>query len=246
MKTSYGTLAETVNGLKKDGYTMDLNLQEECLVCHQNNTSLSPDDFDIDAVYRFEGESNPDDEAVVYAISSPKFNIKGVLVNGYGIYADDFSSALVEKLGRGSATSFSDSKKSGAINTRSNEATPQRPEGNRMLNAPLLEIDLNKFLTQLIEEPTWKESDRNSITVFKSGTMRIVLIGLHENALLKTHTANGIISVQVLDGLMKFTAGEQTVQLGKGQMITLQKNIPHSVFAVKETFFVLTLAIEKE
>jgi hypothetical protein len=100
MKVSYGTLAETVNGLKNDGYTMDLNLQEECLVCHQNNKSLSADDFDIDAVYRFEGQSNPDDEAVVYAISSPKYGIRGVLVNGYGIYADDFSSALVEKLRR--------------------------------------------------------------------------------------------------------------------------------------------------
>jgi hypothetical protein len=98
MKTSYGTLAETVNGLKQDGYTMDLNLQKECLICHQNNTSLSPDDFEIDGVYRFEGPSNPDDEAIVYAISSPKFGIKGVLVNGYGIYADEYSTALVEKL----------------------------------------------------------------------------------------------------------------------------------------------------
>jgi quercetin dioxygenase-like cupin family protein len=132
------------------------------------------------------------------------------------------------------------------MDTRSNEATPQRPEGNRMINAPLLEIDLNKFLTQLKEETTWKESDRNSITIFKSDTMRIVLIGLHENTLLKTHTADGIISVQVLDGLMKFTAEEQTVQLEKGQMIALQRKIPHSVFAVKETFFLLTLAIEKE
>jgi hypothetical protein len=98
MKTSYGTLAETVNGLKQDGYSMDLNLQKECIVCHQNNASLSPEDFEIDGVYRFEGPSNPDDEAIVYAISSPKFGIKGVLVNGYGIYADEYSTALVEKL----------------------------------------------------------------------------------------------------------------------------------------------------
>lgn len=98
MKTSYGTLAETVNGLKRDGYTMDLNLQKECLVCHQNGANLSPDDFEIDAVYRFEGSSDPDDSAIVYAISSHKFDIKGVLVNGYGIYADEYSSALVEKL----------------------------------------------------------------------------------------------------------------------------------------------------
>ena len=42
--------------------------------------------------YRFEGVSNPDEEAIVYAISSAKFDIKGILVNGYGISADEASS----------------------------------------------------------------------------------------------------------------------------------------------------------
>lgn len=100
MQTSYGTLSETVNGLRSEGYTLDFNIQQECLVCHQNDTSLSPDDFEIDAVYRFEGQSNPDDEAIVYAISSPKYGVKGVLVNGYGIYAEAFPSVLVQKLQR--------------------------------------------------------------------------------------------------------------------------------------------------
>ena len=77
---------------------MDFNIREECLVCHLDNVTLSPDDFEIDKVYRFEGESNPDDEAVLYAISSPKFGVKGVLVNAYGIYSDAASHALVKKL----------------------------------------------------------------------------------------------------------------------------------------------------
>ncbi|MBS1614498.1 MAG: phosphoribosylpyrophosphate synthetase [Bacteroidetes bacterium] len=101
MKTSYGTLSETINGLKKDGYTHDFNLREECLYCHQNDASLSPEEFEIDATYRFEGVSDPEDQAVVYAISSDKFKIRGVLVNGYGIYSEEFPSALIEKLKRG-------------------------------------------------------------------------------------------------------------------------------------------------
>ena len=100
MNKEYGTLSETVEGLKKEGYTHDLNIKEECLVCHQSYTSLSPDDFEIDEVFRFEGASNPDDEAVVYAISSSKFGIKGVLVNAYGIYSEDASNVLVQKLQR--------------------------------------------------------------------------------------------------------------------------------------------------
>lgn len=98
MNKDYGTLSQTVEGLKNQGYDLDLNMKQECLVCHQNNTVLSPDDFEIDAVYRFEGESNPDDEAVVYAISSPKYGVKGVLVNAYGLYSDGASDALVQKL----------------------------------------------------------------------------------------------------------------------------------------------------
>jgi hypothetical protein len=98
MKESYGTLSETVNGLKKDGYTLDFNIHQECIVCNDPNTVMSPDDFEIDKTYRFEGESDPDDECIVYAISSKKYQAKGTLVNGYGIYANDETSALVAKL----------------------------------------------------------------------------------------------------------------------------------------------------
>jgi len=98
MKEWYGTLSETINGLKKEGYTLDFNICEESVTCHQTNLILSPEDFEIDKVYRFEGESNPDDQSILYAISSPKFEVKGVLVNGYGISSDDVTNALIKKL----------------------------------------------------------------------------------------------------------------------------------------------------
>lgn len=129
------------------------------------------------------------------------------------------------------------------MKNKSNEATAQRPEGDRLLNASLVEMDLNKFIAQLKQETTWADSDRNSITIFKSDHMTIVLIGVHANAELKTHIAKGHINVQVLDGDIKFTAEQQTVSMGKGQMISLKENIPHSVLAIKESFFLLTMMI---
>ncbi len=98
MKESYGTLSETINGLKKEGYTLDFNVSQKCLVCNEINEQLSPEEFKIDKVYRFEGASNPDDQSILYAISSLKFNVKGVLVNGYGISADVETDELIEKL----------------------------------------------------------------------------------------------------------------------------------------------------
>jgi quercetin dioxygenase-like cupin family protein len=127
------------------------------------------------------------------------------------------------------------------MENKSNESTPQRPEGDRLLDAPLVKMNLPHLMEQLRNEPSWKDSDRNSITVYKSEHLRIVLIGLHENAELKTHTANGIISVQVLEGHVKFTTEQEATELEKGQMLALKSKIPHSVFAVKETFFLLTM-----
>ena len=131
------------------------------------------------------------------------------------------------------------------MENKSNEATALRPEGDRMLNGNLVEIDLNKFIAELKQEPTWVNSDHNSITVFKSDTSTMVLIGMHKNAELKEHTAIGNISVQVVAGEINFFAEQQTRSMVKGQMITLAANIPHSVTALEESFFLLTLVINK-
>ena len=98
MEKNFGTLSQTVDGLKKNGYNLDFNIRGECLVCDSTNTELSENDFEIDEVYRFEGESNPDDEAIVYAISSTDNSVKGTLVDAYGTYYDSASEELVEKL----------------------------------------------------------------------------------------------------------------------------------------------------
>ena len=126
---------------------------------------------------------------------------------------------------------------------KSNEATPLRPEGDRVLDADLVQMDLNEFIRQIKEESTWAEGDRNSIAIYKSDTLRIVLLGLRQNAEFITHQANGNISVQVLEGRIKFSTEQKSVTLDKGQMLALHENIPHSVTALKESFFLLTLAM---
>lgn len=92
---AYDTVSEAVNGLKKRGFILDYNLGENCLVCHGDKFNVN--DFEIVEVYRFEGNSDPADEAVVYAIESVKGE-KGVLVNGYGISAESIGSEMAKKL----------------------------------------------------------------------------------------------------------------------------------------------------
>ena len=97
METS-NTLSETINELRKMGYTEDFNLLTDCISASGSAVKLYPEDFVIDSHYRFEGPSDPADESVVYAISSLKNEMKGVLVNSYGIYSDELVDELVSKL----------------------------------------------------------------------------------------------------------------------------------------------------
>jgi glutamine synthetase type III len=98
MLENYGTLSETIQALMKEGYTLDFNIGNSCLVCNHTKNEFSPDQFVIDKIYRFEGVSNPDDQSILYAISSETLGVKGVLVNGYGISADEDTNDLIAKL----------------------------------------------------------------------------------------------------------------------------------------------------
>lgn len=99
-RKNYDTVTEAMADLKKLGYTIDFSIltDKECLICHITETALSPDDFEIDHFYRFEGDSDPGDAMIVYAISSTENNLKGIVVNAYGMYAENSTSAIVKKL----------------------------------------------------------------------------------------------------------------------------------------------------
>jgi hypothetical protein len=94
----YDTVSEAVNDLNVRGYTQEFTVKGNCLYCHTNEAQLRPDEFTIDEVYRFEGNTDPADESVIYAVSSTDGSMKGILVDAYGAYADTASEELVSKL----------------------------------------------------------------------------------------------------------------------------------------------------
>jgi hypothetical protein len=95
MQVAYDTVSQAVNGLKERGYTLDFNLQENCIECE--GKKFNPKDFEIKEFYRFEGDSDPADESIVYAIESGS-GVKGVLVNAFGVYSESLSDEMVRKL----------------------------------------------------------------------------------------------------------------------------------------------------
>ena|ERR1700754_3118816 len=93
----YESLVDALDDLKERGYEADFETQSVCLYCGDLDLRLNPEEFTVDEVHRFEGDSNPDDSAVVYAISSST-GVKGVLVDGYGAYSGNLSFEMARKL----------------------------------------------------------------------------------------------------------------------------------------------------
>ncbi len=92
------TLSETMADLRTQGYTEDFNLQQHSLTCRDGQFKIFADEFVIDRAFRFDDNTDPADEAILYAIHSDTHNLKGVLVNGYGIYSEPLADAMANKL----------------------------------------------------------------------------------------------------------------------------------------------------
>ena len=95
---NYDTVTEAVKGLKERGYTIDFNIAFDKLICSGNKFCLQADEFEIMEAHRFEGDSNPDDEDVVYAVESKDGRLKGVVTSAFGLYADPASNKIIQKL----------------------------------------------------------------------------------------------------------------------------------------------------
>ena len=112
-----------------------------------------------------------------------------------------------------------------------NDSTPNRPQGERILDAPYVFADLPAFIEQVKDEKTWGKSDRNAITVFKTEGMTIVLTALKEGGVIKDNSVNGFFTVQVLEGSVRMETLEGDSVMTLHQLITFHPRVPHSLEA---------------
>ena len=94
----FRSVTDVIKQLEVQGYTYDFNLDSDCITYDAGKMKLKPEEFNIDKVFRFEGMTDPGDEEIVYAISSDVHNLKGIMVNAFGVYSDPLSDSMIKKL----------------------------------------------------------------------------------------------------------------------------------------------------
>ena len=86
----YASVSEALEQLNKKGFIHDFNLQDETIRKNPNN-------YEIEHVYRYEGDTDPDEEAVVYGITS-KLGERGVYVAGFSANSESEAAIVLAKL----------------------------------------------------------------------------------------------------------------------------------------------------
>jgi len=97
MEKSYTSLSEAINSLKDEGFTEDFNLCDSGVENKAKKNIHKAVDLNVVKYYRFEGQTNPDDSTILYAIETSTGE-KGLLVDAYGVYAGNVSREMIEKL----------------------------------------------------------------------------------------------------------------------------------------------------
>lgn len=91
------TLAGAIEELARRGFTESLSVAGNQLRVGATGKTLRPEDVVIREYRRFEGVSDPDDMAIVYAIEG-EGGMRGTLVDAYGAYSDPAVSAFLSRV----------------------------------------------------------------------------------------------------------------------------------------------------
>lgn len=96
--TRMETLHEAIARLESRGYTNAFRPTPDGELETEQGDVLHPDDLTIDETVRFEGSSNPDDEAVLFALSSQDGEIRGTFATSYGTSVEPSAARAIQGL----------------------------------------------------------------------------------------------------------------------------------------------------
>ena len=92
------TLADAIAELAAQGYTEPLQIQGNTLIAAEAKTTLAPHEFTIDAAYRFDSDETGSDSQHLFAVSSARQGIKGLLIDAFDMHREARGAPLLKKL----------------------------------------------------------------------------------------------------------------------------------------------------
>lgn len=92
------TLTDALADLRAEGFEADFSVAGRALRCGRCGESHDPGHAEILRTVRFEGASDPDDEAILFGLTCAHCGARGVLVTAYGPLIEEDEAAVIKAL----------------------------------------------------------------------------------------------------------------------------------------------------
>ena len=110
-----------------------------------------------------------------------------------------------------------------------------RPHPENRFSQPSTCVDIHAVAATLRSEPNTGERGHRQETVFKHGNVTVALFVFDRFSHLPEHVAQGIVTMHVLKGSMKISAGTVEHELKAGQMLVVNPGVRHALKAEEES-----------
>lgn len=92
----------------------------------------------------------------------------------------------------------------------------------------------------------FNESKPLITVLFETSFTKEIRIAMHKGTSMKEHKTSFPIVVEIVDGSIDFGVNNETLQLKKGALLTLDSNVPHDLKALENSIIRLTLTKNDE
>ncbi len=93
----YTTMVGAVNDLIKKGYTHNFTINDEDKLVEGSEYHFYPFEVELHEFHRFEGNTNPSDMSIVYAVQTIN-GFKGIVVDSFGAQGSEKVASFMNKV----------------------------------------------------------------------------------------------------------------------------------------------------
>lgn len=94
------------------------------------------------------------------------------------------------------------------------------------LGAPTIHVELNHGLELLRASDSYRGADHAATTIVKRPGIRVLLVALRAGGQMHEHHADAPITVQVLEGRIRFDVDGQIQELLPGHLVSIAESLP--------------------
>ncbi len=114
----------------------------------------------------------------------------------------------------------------------------------RPLTGSHLTFDLASQITELRADERYQRSGRVGRTLVKEGPLRLTLVVMAEGVEVGTHQAATPMTLQPLQGRLRYRVDDEEVQIGRGEVLFFGPGHAQDIVALEDTALLLTITAD--